>query len=121
MTSPVEPSLTREEAENLVAAKTAPKVTKESIEAKIAHVEHTRPFFENPTMTVCAITMRNGFTVTGISAPASPENFDEQVGQRYAYDDAFKKLWQLEGYLLRSRLAGEIPALTDAAPSNEGG
>jgi hypothetical protein len=41
---------------------------------------------------------------TGFSAPASPENYDEEVGKRYAYDNAFKPLWQLEGYLLREQL-----------------
>ena len=56
-------------------------------------------------LTICIITMKNGFHVTGVSAPASLANYDEQVGNRYAYDNAFKQLWQLEGYLLREKLS----------------
>lgn len=100
----MEPAMSTDEAKAVVATKTAPRVTEESIKAKIWSVEYNRPFSHNPTMTVCAITMHNGFTVTGISAPASAANFDPEVGNRYAYDDAFKKLWQLEGYLLREHL-----------------
>jgi hypothetical protein len=100
----MEPALSIDQAKAVVATKTAPRVTEESIKAKIATVEHARPFAHNPLMTVCAITMRNGFTVTGVSAPASAANFDAEVGNRYAYDDAFKQLWRLEGYLLRDRL-----------------
>jgi hypothetical protein len=106
MTAP-EPSLTRGEAEAAAAAKLFPKVTEEAIKARIAHVEYARPFQNNPNMTVCAITMSNGFTVLGKSAPASPGNFDAAIGERYAYDDAFKQLWAFEGYLLRQVLTGE--------------
>ena len=56
-------------------------------------------------LTVCILVMQNGFTVIGKSAPASPENFDAEKGRRFAYEDAIKQLWPLEGYLLRSRLA----------------
>jgi hypothetical protein len=101
----VEPSLSTEQAKEVVATKTAPRVTEESIKAKIASVAYERPFAANPQLTVCAITMRNGFVVLGKSAPASPVNFDQEVGRRYAYDDAFKQLWQFEGYLLRELLA----------------
>ncbi len=50
--------------------------------------------------------MQNGFTVIGKSAPASPENFDPEKGKRFAYEDAVKQLWPLEGYALRERLSG---------------
>lgn len=56
-------------------------------------------------LTVCVLTMANGFTVIGKSAPASPENFDAEKGHRFAYEDAIKQLWPLEGYALRERLA----------------
>ena len=48
--------------------------------------------------------MENGFAVLGHSAPASAANYDEKVGETYAYENAFKQLWQLEGYLLREKL-----------------
>lgn len=56
-------------------------------------------------LTICILVMRNGFTVIGKSAPASPENFDAEKGQRFAYEDAIKQLWPLEGYSLRERLS----------------
>jgi hypothetical protein len=49
--------------------------------------------------------MKNGFLTTGFSKSADPRNHDEEVGKRYAYDNAFKPLWQLEGYLLREKLS----------------
>ena len=56
-------------------------------------------------LTICILVMRNGFTVIGKSAPASPENFDAEKGQRFAYEDAIMQLWPLEGYALRERLS----------------
>lgn len=56
-------------------------------------------------LTICLLVMRNGFTIIGKSAPASPENFDEEKGRRFAYEDAIKQLWPLEGYALRERLS----------------
>lgn len=56
-------------------------------------------------LTVCILVMRNGFTIIGKSAPASPENFDLEKGRRFAYEDCIKQLWPLEGYALRERLS----------------
>lgn len=58
-------------------------------------------------LTICVLVMRNGFTVIGKSAPAPPENFDPEKGKRFAYEDAIKQLWPLEGYALRERLASQ--------------
>lgn len=91
-----EPRMTLEQAQAKVGTLTYPKVTRESIEAKIKNVRH----LHSDTLTICVITMNNGFNVVGKSAPASPENFDVAIGERYAYEDAFRGLWQLEGYLL---------------------
>ncbi len=60
--------------------------------------------FAGTTLTVCCLTLRNGYTVTGESASASPENFDEEIGRKIARDNARSKIWALEGYLLRQRL-----------------
>lgn len=49
--------------------------------------------------------MQNGFTVIGKSAPASPENFNAELGRQFAYDDAVRQLWPLMGYALRDKLA----------------
>lgn len=103
----MKPDITLDEAKAIVATKTAPKVTQESIEAKIASVEYQRV---GGLGTLCVITMNNGWISTGFSAPASAENYDPKVGERYAYDNAFKPLWQLEGYLLRSQLHEAVGA-----------
>lgn len=58
-------------------------------------------------LTICILVMQNGFTVIGKSAPASPENFDAEKGRLFAYEDAIKQLWPLEGYALRERLSGQ--------------
>lgn len=55
-------------------------------------------------LTFCVLVLRNGFTVTGESACASPANFDEQVGRDIAKRNARDKIWALEGYLLRETL-----------------
>ena len=95
------PILTLEEAKAVVATKQHPRVTEESITAKIKSVEYVRV---GACGTLCIITMVNGWTSTGYTAPADERNYDEAVAQRYAYDNAFKPLWQLEGYLLRNKL-----------------
>lgn len=55
-------------------------------------------------LTFCVLVLRNGYTVVGKSACASPENFNAQVGQVYARDDAINQCWPLLGYALRDRL-----------------
>lgn len=101
-----EPKLSLSEAQAVVETKTAPRVTEGSIKDHIQHVEYIET---ERLLTICIITMVNGFMVVGVSAAASPANHDPLVGQRYAFDNAFKQLWQLEGYSLRDRLArGEV-------------
>ncbi len=55
-------------------------------------------------LTFCVLVLRNGFTVTGESACASPENFDAEVGRKIARENAVNKIWPLEGYLLKQML-----------------
>lgn len=60
-------------------------------------------------LTFCVLVLRNGFTVTGESACASPENYDEEIGRKIARQNAVAKVWPLMGYELRSKLvAGEV-------------
>ena len=56
-------------------------------------------------LTFCVLVLRNGFTVTGESACASPENFDAEIGRRIARGNAVQKIWPLMGYELRTKLA----------------
>lgn len=55
-------------------------------------------------LTICLIVMTNGFTIIGKSAPASPENYDFELGKKLAYEDAVRQIWPLMGFALRDRL-----------------
>ena len=83
----------------LNAPRLNPTMIDEAISSEQYHV------FPGTTMTVCALTLRNGYIVTGESAAASPENFDKDIGRKIARDNARNKIWALEGYLLREKLA----------------
>lgn len=61
--------------------------------------------FQLRLLTFCVLVLRNGFTVTGESACASPENFDAEIGRKIARENAINKVWPLMGYELRSKLA----------------
>jgi len=108
---------------------TAPRITPADIEAAIASEHYFtahhgvegamtclelhqrnhsgRPSYESLRMlTFCVLVLRNGFTITGESACASPENFDAEIGRKIARANAITKVWPLLGYELRTRLAG---------------
>ena len=101
--------------------KTAARVTPQDIERAItsehyftagqAVEQQTAPHEQIPTslylLTFCVLTLRNGFTVTGESACASPENFDVQIGRAIARENAVQKIWPLLGYELKSKMAAE--------------
>ena len=107
---------------------TAPRVTPEDIDANIADevyftandgatsshyeiVDKGRGMSAKPLpkelrlLTFCVLILNNGFTVTGESACASPENFDAELGRKIARNNAIQKVWPLMGYELRSKLA----------------
>jgi hypothetical protein len=80
----------------------APRVTKELLISLIVSAVYIQP--EDTTLTVCVLTLKNGTHVVGESACVSPENFNADIGKTIAYDNAFDKIWPLEGYLLKERL-----------------
>lgn len=105
------------------SGKTAARVTPADIEANIVSVYYftgregcegasggggTYPV-ELGLLTLCVLVLRNGFTVTGESACASPENFDAGTGARIAYAAAVNKIWPLMGYALKTQLHQEQP------------
>lgn len=100
---------------------TAPRVTPADLEANIAS-EHYFTAADGITgaydgrvgydsrdplslLTFCVITLKNGFTVTGESACASPENFDPELGRKIARQNAVNKVWPLMGYALKQKLS----------------
>ena len=91
------------EAEIQAKGLNAPRLNPALIDAVIVSEQYH--VFAGTTMTVCALTLRNGYIVTGESAAASPENFDQAIGRKIARDNARNKIWALEGYLMREKLA----------------
>lgn len=85
------------------AGKTGPRVTPEHVSSVILKAEYY--VFPGTTVTICLLHLKNGFSVTGESACASPENFDPLIGKRIAFENARLKIWALEGYLLRNELS----------------
>ena len=98
---------------------TAPRITPADIEAAIVSTnyftamdgnrgsgEDLRLGDEVPLglLTFCVLVLRNGFTVTGESACASPENFNADIGKKIARENAKQKIWPLMGYALKQRL-----------------
>lgn len=81
---------------------TAPRLTPALIDAAIKGEDYH--VFGDTCLTVCCLTLQNGFTVTGESACASPENFNAELGQKIARENARNKIWMLEGYLLKQLL-----------------
>lgn len=118
----IESPRTDDEAmERLIQSKglTAPRITPADIEASIVSTnyftamdgsrgagEDLRVGDEVPLslLTFCVLVLKNGFTVTGESACASPENFDADVGRQIARANAVNKIWPLMGYQLKSEL-----------------
>lgn len=94
---------------------TAPRITPADVEANIESAEYLRSGKNGSTLTICILYLRNGFTVTGESACASPENFNAELGERIACDNAKQKIWALMGYALRERLHEcSVPKSVDA-------
>lgn len=104
--------------------KTAPRVTPSDIEVNIAQEHYftasdavngklfaidsedmVEPGSPLDLLTFCVLILKNGFTVTGESACASPENFDAEIGRNIARQNAVQKIWPLMGYELKQHLA----------------
>ena len=81
----------------------APRLNPQLIDETI--VDEAYYTFPGSTTTVCRLTLRNGFSVIGESACASPENFNIEIAHKIARDKARDKIWPLEGYLLKEKLS----------------
>lgn len=106
----------------LIEKAKAPRVTTDALESNIrgyycfnvlevlkakneVDSENQMPLMpELGVLTFCVIVLQNGFTVTGQSACADPNNYDATIGNRLAYEDAKKKIWQYMGYSLRQEI-----------------
>ncbi|QWY83542.1 hypothetical protein [Rhizobium phage RHph_X2_28B] len=79
----------------------APRITLEDVNANIVDEAY---FVIFDVLTICVLKLQNGFTVTGESACASPENFNKEIGEEISKRNAVAKIWGLMGYELRSKL-----------------
>lgn len=84
-------------------AKTDHRVTLASIQERIESVTFFNPEIA-PHFTVATMKMWNGYIVLGKSAPADPENYDEELGRKFAMEDCIRQVWGMEGYLLCEKL-----------------
>jgi len=108
----------------LVAALPGRKLTKEFLESEIDKVEYNR-FGE--TNTHCTNTTKSGFSFTGESACVDPNNFDQKIGEKFAYENAFNKMWTPYGFWLHKALTeidyqsklNEAQALIDSHSKRE--
>lgn len=91
------------EAEITAKGLNAPRLNPDYIKSCIASEQYLMP--TGTKLMICVLTLKNGFHVTGESAPASPENFDEANGRKIARANAEAKIWPLEGYQLRTALS----------------
>lgn len=81
---------------------TAPRLTPKDIIDSIVSEQYY--IFPGTVVTVCCLTLKNGFNVIGEAAPVSSDNFDVEIGEEIAYEKAKEKIWALEGYLLKEKL-----------------
>src|SRR4051812_45625631 len=95
-------SVTDQQIETEIQAKglTAPRVTDKDVHDSINEVQYHR--FNDSTVTICCLTLQNGFAIIGQSSCVSPENFNADVGRKIAFNDAYQQVWRYLGYQLRT-------------------
>jgi hypothetical protein len=92
--------ITNEKLDEMLAASPAERVTKEYMESRIAEKFFTKIGL---TVTHCRIVLDNGFSVSGESACVNPENYNQEIGEKIAFDNAFRQLWPLFGFMLAEK------------------
>lgn len=75
------------------------KLTQEDIEDMVEEIN----FIYVGTLTICVLSLVNGATVTGESNVIDPANYDQEVGCTVAERKALDKIWELEGYAIKTR------------------
>lgn len=88
-----------EELELLLASSPAERITRELIYSKIKGVE----YIVRDTLTLCIITLTNGFKATGEAACVDAKNYNKLIGEKISYENAFSQLWKLFGFLLAEK------------------
>lgn len=99
-------SLQETDAASAAVQKTPNRISLAYIESQIAAIELLGPPQTSQHLTVLAVTLKNGFVVIGKSAPADPENYDAELGFKFAREDAIRQCWPLFAFALRCDLEG---------------
>lgn len=94
---------------------TAPRITPQHIEEQIVHAQYHQFPGTTVTVTVCCLTLRNGYNTVGEFACVVAANFDAEIGRKIAYENAKQKIWALEGYLLRDFIHANREQLSELA------
>ena len=81
------------------------KVTMNDILEKMKQVEYIK--LSDGRTTLCVVYTENGYTIIGKSACVAEENYNQALGEKYAFEDAVNQMWPLEGYLLKQKLYEE--------------
>jgi Phage protein (N4 Gp49/phage Sf6 gene 66) family len=84
--------------------KTRFRVSLDDLLAKIETEEYLNPRTISH-MTICVLVTNTGYALIGTSAPADAENYDEDLGKKFAKEDAIRQMWKLEAYLLCERMS----------------
>lgn len=91
------------------------KITPEFLESEITNVEYRRL---TGTMTHCTITVKNGFTFTGESACVDTDNYNQELGEKFALENAKSKMWVPYGFMLKQQLADDAAWKADPHYAN---
>lgn len=86
--------------------KTPYRIALKYIESRITEVEHIWPRGA-PHMTIAVVYLDNEFILVGKSTPADPQNFDRELGKKFAYEDAIRQAWPLFAFSLRDALTNQ--------------
>lgn len=101
------PSLDKSNESARDVAKTPWRVDLESMKRRVASVEYINPA-SIPHGTIALVMLNNGYVLQGWSAPADAANFNAERGKEFAYEDAMRKLWPLEAYVMRDHMTGAV-------------
>jgi hypothetical protein len=76
-------------------------ITNDHIESIIANEHYD--YKQDLGMTLCFLTLKNGFIVHGEAHILVYEWYDEKISKERARNNAKDKIWVLEAYLLKQR------------------
>ncbi len=65
----------------------APRVTEEYLESRIKN----KTYIRLPRTIICSLELDNGYSVRGEASCVNLANYDQEIGERISYDNAFNK------------------------------